>query len=123
MKRDYRGLTFTNLVDFDSLYGHRRDPEGYARALEEFDAALPELMETIGSDDLLILTADHGNDPVHPGTDHTREYVPILLYSPGLQKQGSIGIRMTYADAGATVADNFGIAWNGHGTSFLNDLK
>jgi phosphopentomutase len=123
MKRDFRGLAFTNLVDFDSLYGHRRDPEGYARALEEFDAALPELMETIGSDDLLILTADHGNDPVHPGTDHTREYVPILLYSPGLQKPGSIGIRMTYADAGATVADNFGIAWNGHGTSFLNDLK
>ncbi|MFC0214260.1 phosphopentomutase [Paenibacillus chartarius] len=123
MKRDWRGLAFTNLVDFDSLYGHRRDPEGYAKALEEFDAALPELMGTIGEDDLLILTADHGNDPVHAGTDHTREYVPILLYSPRFASPGSIGIRLTYADAGATVADNFGVKWTGHGTSFLELLK
>lgn len=123
MKRDFQGLAFTNLVDFDSLYGHRRDPEGYARALEEFDAALPELMGTIGNGDLLILTADHGNDPIHPGTDHTREYVPILLYSPSFAKPGSIGARLTYADAGATVADNFGVTWEGHGTSFLCELK
>jgi phosphopentomutase len=123
MKREFQGLAFTNLVDFDSLYGHRRDPAGYAHALEEFDAALPELMGTIGDDDLLILTADHGNDPIHPGTDHTREYVPILLYSAGLKKPGSIGVRMTYADAGATVADNFGVKWDGHGTSFLNELQ
>lgn len=123
MKRDFHGLAFTNLVDFDSLYGHRRDPEGYARALKEFDAALPELMGTIGTDDLLILTADHGNDPVAPGTDHTREYVPILLYSPRFASPGSIGIRMTYADAGATVADNFGVVWDGHGKSFLSSLQ
>jgi phosphopentomutase len=123
MKRNFRGLAFTNLVDFDSLYGHRRDPEGYARALEEFDSALPELMETIGPDDLLVLTADHGNDPVHAGTDHTREYVPILLYSPRFISPDSIGVRMTYADAGATVADNFGVAWDGHGTSFLSLLR
>ncbi|KIL37073.1 phosphopentomutase [Gordoniibacillus kamchatkensis] len=123
MKREFRGLTFVNLVDFDSLYGHRRDPEGYARALEEFDAALPELMGTIGPDDLLLVTADHGNDPVAPGTDHTREYVPILLYSPRFASPSSIGVRSTYADAGATVADNFGIVWDGHGTSFLSSLQ
>jgi phosphopentomutase len=123
MRRDFHGMVFTNLVDFDSLYGHRRDPAGYARALEEFDAALPELMGTIGVDDLLILTADHGNDPIHAGTDHTREYVPILLYSPRFARSGSIGIRLTYSDAGATVADNFGVKWDGHGTSFLSMLK
>src|SRR5205823_1810756 len=95
------------LVDFDSLYGHRRDPEGYAKALEEFDAHLPEIMSRISSHDLLILTADHGNDPIHPGTDHTREYVPVLLYSPGFKKSGSIGTRSTFSDLGATIADNF----------------
>lgn len=123
MRGNFCGLAFTNLVDFDSLYGHRRDPEGYARALQEFDAALPELMGTIGTDDLLILTADHGNDPVHPGTDHTREYVPILIYSPSFANPGAIGVRTTYADAGATVADNFGVAWDRHGTSFLALLR
>lgn len=123
MERDFQGLCFTNLVDFDSLYGHRRDPEGYARALEAFDAALPALMDTFTENDLLIITADHGNDPVHPGTDHTREYVPILLWSPGLAGGVSLGVRSTYADAAATILDNFGLPPMEHGSSFLEELK
>ncbi|GIP41731.1 phosphopentomutase [Paenibacillus sp. J45TS6] len=121
--KDFNGLLFTNLVDFDSLYGHRRDPEGYAGALEVFDKALPEIMERIGPDDLLIISADHGNDPVHAGTDHTREYVPVLIYSPSLQTPGkSIGVRDTYSDLGATIADNFGTTAPLHGESFLREL-
>jgi phosphopentomutase len=123
MGEPFHGMAFVNLVDFDSLYGHRRDPEGYARALMEFDAALPRLMETFGPDDLLILTADHGNDPVHAGTDHTREYVPLLVWSPRFTKTGSLGVRSTFADAGATVADNFAVAMPEHGTSFLRELQ
>ncbi|MDQ1909492.1 phosphopentomutase [Paenibacillus sp. GD4] len=123
LKGRFEGLLFTNLVDFDSLYGHRRDPEGYAKALMEFDEWLPAIMEQIGEDDLLILTADHGNDPVHPGTDHTREYVPLLVYSPKLQANSSLGIRSTFADVGATVAENFGVAGTGNGVSFLAELK
>lgn len=123
MKRDFNGFCFTNLVDFDSLYGHRRDPEGYAAALEEFDRSLPDIMETFTEQDLLILTADHGNDPVHPGTDHTREYVPLVVWSPGLAGGATLGVRSTFADAGATVLDNFGIAPMEQGTSFLRELK
>ena len=123
MKRDFNGLCFTNLVDFDSLYGHRRDPVGYARALEAFDRSLPALMETFTERDLLIVTADHGNDPVHAGTDHTREYVPILAWSPGLAGGGTIGVRETFADAGATILDNFGLRPMEHGTSFLKELN
>jgi phosphopentomutase len=123
LKGSFEGLLFTNLVDFDSLYGHRRDPEGYAKALMEFDEWLPAIMGQIGEDDLLILTADHGNDPVHPGTDHTREYVPLLVYSPKLQANSSLGIRSTFADVGATVAENFGVAGTGNGVSFLAELK
>jgi phosphopentomutase len=119
----FKGLAFTNLVDFDSLYGHRRDPEGYGRALEEFDAYVPQLKSCLGPKDLLILTADHGNDPVHAGTDHTREYVPILLYSPSLQSPASLGIRGTFADLGATIADNFGVTATDQGESFLHLLK
>ncbi|UUZ79519.1 phosphopentomutase [Paenibacillus sp. P26] len=118
----FQGLLFTNLVDFDSLFGHRRDPEGYAGALNEFDEWSPKLMERIGEEDLLIITADHGNDPIHHGTDHTREYVPLLVYSPSLQGNGPLGIRETFADVGATVADNFGVAKTGNGTSFLKQL-
>ncbi|WP_135551694.1 phosphopentomutase [Paenibacillus cymbidii] len=117
------GLAFTNLVDFDSLYGHRRDPEGYAAALMAFDRRLPELMEKLGEDDLLLLTADHGNDPTHPGTDHTREFVPLLAWGPGLKTPGSLGIRATFADLGATIADNFGVAMPEHGASFLDMLR
>ncbi|MFH5184809.1 phosphopentomutase [Paenibacillus sp. TAB 01] len=115
----FQGLLFTNLVDFDSLYGHRRDTAGYANALMEFDAWLPKLMEQLEPEDLLILTADHGNDPVHPGTDHTREYVPLLVYSPGTTQPHPLGIRATFADVGATIADNFGTASTGNGVSFL----
>jgi len=115
----FQGLLFTNLVDFDSLYGHRRDTAGYANALMEFDAWLPKLMEQLEPEDLLILTADHGNDPVHPGTDHTREYVPLLVYSPGTIQPHPLGIRATFADVGATIADNFGTASTGNGVSFL----
>jgi len=123
LNKDFRGFVFTNLVDFDSLYGHRRDPEGYGRALEEFDRALPELLAALKDDDLLIVTADHGNDPVHAGTDHTREYVPLLVYGPGLTGAGALADRQTFADVAATVADNFGVEFKTHGTSFLGLLK
>lgn len=123
LSQAFEGLLFTNLVDFDSLYGHRRDPEGYARALNEFDDWLPKLMERIGEEDLLILTADHGNDPVHHGTDHTREYVPLLVYNPAFQSAGSLGVRHTFADIAATIADNFNLTAVKNGTSFLNDLQ
>lgn len=122
LKRPFHGMAFTNLVDFDSLYGHRRDPEGYANALMAFDAKLPELTKTIGGDDLLIITADHGNDPVHSGTDHTREYVPLLVWSPRFRNSGTLGVRATFADLGATVADNFGVPAPEHGVSFLKEL-
>ena len=123
LKKPFEGLLFTNLVDFDSLYGHRRDPEGYAKALEEFDAAVPRLLELTGPDDLLIITADHGNDPIHPGTDHTREYVPLLIYSPSIQAGKSLGTLETFADLGATIADNFGSQMPKIGSSFLNRLQ
>lgn len=123
MRTDFRGLCFTNLVEFDSLYGHRRDPVGYARALVEFDQSLPELMACIGEEDLLILTADHGNDPTHPGTDHTREYVPLLVWSPAFKLPTSLGIRATFADLGATIADNYDLQAVGQGKSFLEELK
>ncbi len=123
MKGDFNGLVFTNLVDFDSLYGHRRDPEGYGRALETFDRALPDLMAATGEDDLLLITADHGNDPVHAGTDHTREYVPLLVYSPRFAGGGRLETRPSFADLAATIADNFGVKFATHGASFLGELR
>lgn len=123
LKGSFRGMLFTNLVDFDSLYGHRRDPVGYARALEEFDRAVPALLETIGERDLLVITADHGNDPTHAGTDHTREYVPLLACSPAFLQPANLGTLATYADLAATIADNFGLSFATHGSSFLNRLK
>lgn len=120
---DFTGLSFLNLVDFDALYGHRRDPEGYGKALEEYDARLPEVFEKLNEDDLLIITADHGNDPVHPGTDHTREYVPLLVYSKKLDGGKELPVRKTFADIGATVAENFGVKMPEHGESFLSELK
>ncbi|MGG1633939.1 phosphopentomutase [Paenibacillus sp. FSL K6-3182] len=123
LNRPFHGLLFTNLVDFDSLYGHRRDPKGYAACLEEFDQYVPELMQQMGGNDLLIITADHGNDPTAPGTDHTREYVPILIYSPSLAKDSiSIGIRNTFADLAATIAENFMVTKPAIGESFLELL-
>lgn len=124
MDEDFTGLSFLNLVDFDALYGHRRDPQGYAQALEDYDARLPEVFGKMTDEDLLIITADHGNDPTYRGTDHTREYVPLLVYSPRFNKGGSeLALRDTFADLGATVADNFGVKMPDYGTSFLNDLK
>lgn len=122
MKEDFNGLLFTNLVDFDSLYGHRRDPVGYAKALEEFDEHLPEMLANVKEGEILILTADHGNDPIHAGTDHTREYVPLLVYSPSFTVTTSLGVRGAYADLAATIADNFGVHASNHGKSFLRQL-
>jgi phosphopentomutase len=116
-----KGLIFSNLVDFDMLYGHRRDTEGYAKALEHFDARLPEIIDALNIDDLLIMTADHGNDPTKEGSDHTREYVPLLVYGkravPGLD----LGTRQSLSDIGQTIAENFGVKI-GDGISFLSDV-
>ncbi|MDN4086165.1 phosphopentomutase [Paenibacillus polymyxa] len=121
-QKDFTGLSFLNLVDFDALFGHRRDPQGYGNALEEFDARLPELLEKLTEKDLLILTADHGNDPVHHGTDHTREYVPLLIYSKAFMEGRELPLRKTFADIGASVADNFGVKLPDQGTSFMHEL-
>jgi phosphopentomutase len=123
LNMDFTGLSFLNLVDFDALYGHRRDPQGYGQALEEYDARLEEVFDLLKEDDLLIITADHGNDPVHHGTDHTREYVPLLVYNKGMQEGKELSIRQTFADIGATVAENFGVAMPKHGKSFLKELN
>lgn len=116
---DFTGLSFLNLVDFDALFGHRRDPIGYGKALEEFDARMPEVFSKLKEDDLLIITADHGNDPVHPGTDHTREYVPLLIYSKRFTNGKELPISQTFADLGATVADNFKVKMPKFGKSLL----
>lgn len=121
IKKLKRGLVFTNLVDFDQQYGHRNDVQGYANALTELDKKLPELMDALGEDGMLILSADHGTDPTHPGTDHTREYVPLLVYGKSL-KSKNLGTRETIADIGQTIADVFKISPLKHGKSFLADL-
>lgn len=121
--RDFdRGLIFANLVDFDMLYGHRNDAEGYSRALEEVDAWLPRLDAALRPGDLVVLTADHGCDPTTPSTDHSREYVPLLAYGPGLKGGAALGTRASLADIGQTVAENFGTRLAA-GVSFLNDLR
>ncbi|CAH2716383.1 Phosphopentomutase [Neobacillus rhizosphaerae] len=120
---DFTGISFVNLVDFDALYGHRRDPKGYGNALEEYDARLPEVFAKMKDDDLLMITADHGNDPVAPGTDHTREYVPLLVYSKSMVEGKELPLRETFADLGATVAENFNVKLPNYGKSFLNELK
>ncbi|MEB8416571.1 phosphopentomutase [Enterococcus casseliflavus] len=122
MKQDFTGLSFTNLVDFDALYGHRRDVVGYAHAIEDFDLRIPELLEAMGDEDLLLITADHGNDPTFTGTDHTREYVPLLAYSKKFQGQGKLP-QGYYADISATIAENFGVSATENGTSFLQHLN
>jgi len=123
LKMDFVGLSFLNLVDFDALFGHRRDPQGYGHALEEFDVRLAEVLGLLREEDLLIITADHGNDPVHHGTDHTREYVPLLVYSPSMAGGKQLPVRSTFADVGATIAENFKVTMPKHGTSFLAELK
>ena len=114
-----RSLIMTNFVDFDALYGHRRDVAGYGKALEEFDRRLPGLMKALRPGDLLILTADHGNDPTWPGTDHTREHIPVLLAGEAVEAGRDLGGRETFADVGQTVADYLGLAPLGVGTSLL----
>lgn len=121
-KKDFTGLAYLNLVDFDALYGHRRDPLGYKNALEEFDAQLGELQKQLRDDDLLIITADHGNDPTFTGSDHTREYVPLLVYSSSIQG-GELPICESFADIGATISDNFKVEQAPLGNSFLSLLK
>ncbi|MEK3797629.1 phosphopentomutase [Peribacillus sp. FSL H8-0477] len=121
--QDFTGLSFLNLVDFDALFGHRRDPEGYGKALEEFDERMAEVMEKVTEDDLVIITADHGNDPTHAGTDHTREYVPLLMYSKRFEQGQELPIRDTFADIGATVAANFNVKMPVYGKNILTDLK
>jgi phosphopentomutase len=120
--KDFTGLNFTNLVDFDALYGHRRDAEGYKLAMEEFDTDLGHLVQKLSDDDLLIITADHGNDPTHEGTDHTREYVPLFIYNHQL-KGKFLETSETFADIGETIADNFGLEGTDIGKSLLNKLK
>jgi phosphopentomutase len=124
LERQRNGLIFANLVDFDMLYGHRKDVEGFARSLEEFDLLLNPLLASLRESDLLLLTADHGcdPDPAWPTTDHSREYVPILAYSSGGQHGRNLGVRPTLADMGQTVACNFG-AEIPHGTSFLAEVE
>jgi phosphopentomutase len=123
MQRVERGLVFVNLVDFDSLYGHRRDPSGYYRCLREFDAELAQLATQVDPGrDLVIITADHGNDPTFPGTDHTREYVPLIAFGPAPAAGVDLGVRDTFADVGATVAEVFQVSAPAHGTSFLRAI-
>lgn len=121
--QDFTGLSFLNLVDFDALFGHRRNPLGYGQALEEFDARMPDMLEQLTENDLLMITADHGNDPIHHGTDHTREYVPLLVYSKRFSEGRELPIRQTFADIGATVADNFNVKMPAYGKSMLSELS
>lgn len=122
LKDETRGLIFSNLVDFDMLYGHRRDTEGYARALEHFDSRWPEIEDAMGDGDLLMITADHGNDPTYPGTDHTREYAPLIVYGKKAQAAVNLGTRSSLADIGRTIADNFGLDLRA-GDGFLNSVR
>lgn len=121
MKKDFNGLLFTNLVDFDMMYGHRNDVEGYANAISEFDSKIPELLENLNEDDLLILTADHGCDPTTQGTDHTREQIPLIVYGKKM-KVVDLGVRNSFSDIGKTVLDLFNIKNDLHGVSFKNDI-
>lgn len=122
IKKDTQGLIFTNLVDFDMLYGHRNNVEGYAKALEYFDSKLPEIMENMKETDILIITADHGNDPTTPSTDHSREYIPMLIYGKEIKENVNIGIRDTYADISATVLDILGLEKLENGESFKEKI-
>ena len=122
-KRSGEGLVFANLVDFDSKYGHRNDARGFARALERFDATLGELVTRLRSDEMVWVTADHGNDPTTPGTDHTREYTPLLVAGPRVREGTDLGTRETFADLGATLSEIFSLAAPRAGTSFLSELR
>lgn len=123
VKQPFHGMSFLNLVDFDANFGHRRDPLGYGKAIEEFDARLPEILTQLTEDDVLMITADHGNDPTFAGTDHTREFVPLLVFSPNFTQQGALPLRHTFADVAATIAENFAVESPEYGESFLSLLK
>lgn len=122
MKQQNKGIIFTNLVDFDMLFGHRNNPEGYKQAIEEFDKRLPEIMSGMREDDMLIITADHGCDPTTVSTDHSREYVPVLIYGQEIKKDVNLGIRKTFSDIASTIADIFGIDNSFPGVSFKNEI-
>ncbi len=122
LKESFEGILFTNLVDFDAKYGHRRDVAGYRKALEEVDARLPEIMSSMKASDLLIILADHGNDPAYIGSDHTREYIPILIYGEQVKAGANIGTRKTFADVAATVSDILNIPATPYGTSFKSEI-
>ena len=123
--KDFEGLCFVNLVDFDALWGHRRNPDGYAKETERFDEKLGEVLELLREDDLLMITADHGNDPTYKGTDHTREQVPLLIYAKGLEGSGRLEETDSFGAVGASIAENFGIAMpkGTIGTSILETIK
>jgi phosphopentomutase len=124
LKKDSRGLIFTNLIDFDMLYGHRNDPKGYAEALEDMDAFLPQILDAMKKDDILFITADHGCDPTTTSTDHSREYVPLIVYSPSVAGGVNLGIRNSFADISKTIAEAFGIKEKmQNGESFYDEFK
>jgi phosphopentomutase len=123
VRRSGEGLVFANLVDFDQLYGHRNDPAGFARALEQFDGVAAELISRLRSDELCLITADHGNDPTTASTDHSREYVPLLVAGPRVRAGVDLGTRETFADIGATLGEMFGLARPDAGTSFLREVR
>lgn len=122
MDKNFTGLSFLNLVDFDAAFGHRRDVKGYGEAIDDFDGRMEEILGKLKEDDLLLITADHGNDPTAPGTDHTREYVPLLAYSPSMKHHGEL-TQGHFADIGTTIAENFGVPSTGFGESFLDQLN
>ena len=122
LNKDFDGLLFVNLVDFDMLYGHRNNPQGYAEALEYFDSFVPDIISRMNDEDMLIITADHGCDPTTPGTDHTREYIPILVYGKHMKRGVDLGIRSTFADIAATITEYFGYEFP-TGTSLLKEIK
>ncbi len=123
LKKDFEGLLFVNLVDFDMQFGHRRDVAGYAAALEAFDAVLPDILQSMTGEDLLIITADHGCDPTHTGTDHTREYVPLLVYQKGMKKLKDLGTRQSFADTAATICEYLGVPQRFDAKSYLNIVE
>ena len=122
LKEDKESFIFANLVEFDMVYGHRRNPKGYAQALKDFDIRLPEILDHMKKDDVLMITADHGCDPTFKGTDHTREYVPLLVFGEKIKKDFNLEIRESFADLAATVAEVFGVDNLNYGTSFLQDI-
>ena len=121
-KRAFHGLCFTNLVDYDMLYGHRNDVEGYAKALTYFDRRLPELLAMLGEEDILMITADHGCDPSTPSTDHSREYTPLVIAGPSVRAGVNLGTRASFADIAATILDYLEVEGETAGKSFLNEI-